>query len=119
MTKQEIERQQVEYVFGLTGGELADESWAGFAYWYEGVPEWAQEDFKGRQTHWATTTYRTVIALDQCYGFNPPTIEGWEFVRSYGHSGETECPLRNWDPDTESSPTYPEVCKVKGPDYCP
>lgn len=43
--EKDSERQQIEWLFSLTGGELWPESWNGFAYNYEGVPEWASTDF--------------------------------------------------------------------------
>lgn len=66
MTDAQIERTQVEQVFGLTGGELNDSPWGGFAYNYEGVPEWASEDFD-RETR-ASGEYVTVIEIGCSYG---------------------------------------------------
>src|ERR1700687_2704798 len=73
------ERQQVEYVFGLTGGELEDKplkftapntfvterSWL---YHYEGAPEWAIEDFED----YYNNSYLTLVETDCCYGSSAP-----------------------------------------------
>ena len=107
LTKQEqaIEREQVEWVFGLTGGELDDKpleftdesgkarSWR---YHYNGVPEWAESDFG---THdYFNVDYFTMVETDCCYGSAAPewlkTSDGKLYVRveQYTHSGEAECP---------------------------
>lgn len=108
------EREQVEHVFGLTGGELADRPWtggksvqeSGFSnapqrdtcerpwtrhYWYEGVPEYAESDF---DTY--AETYRTTV---ECALYGRPAVElfdadgaRWVFQQSFSHSGETQCP---------------------------
>lgn len=50
MTEEQIERQQIENVFRLGGGELHEpnaefpDEWDGIiAYWYEGAPDYAEE----------------------------------------------------------------------------
>ena len=97
-----IERQQIEAVFGLTGGELADDRWdvgdqtgtaRAYAYWYEGPPEWAAHEFTDRYD----VDYRTLICC--CLFGGPPEVLGddegaWSRVASYASSGETECPWR-------------------------
>lgn len=82
------ETQQIAEVFGLTGGELSDTPWVepdGFAsyWWYEGVPEWAEEDH-AVDSHEYRTSVRDIM-------FGTPTPEGWEHVASYRSSGECEC----------------------------
>jgi hypothetical protein len=98
-----IERQQVEWVFGLTGGELdskplvcADDDGAEhtYAYHYDGVPEYAASDYD--DVHSDNADYFTVVT-DCLYG-NPPdvliTSDGKRYaqVNAYMSSGETECP---------------------------
>lgn len=89
----DTERQEIEWVFMLTGGELNDAPWGGFAYNYDGVPEWAASDFDDRFDH----EYRTIIGCF-VYGSPPEQIvdaEGvWELRATFASSGEAECPLR-------------------------
>lgn len=86
------EREQIEWVFMLTGGELNDEPWNGFAYNYDGVPDWAASDFKDA----FDSEYRTVVG---CFIYGGPprqTIDAdgvWELRATFVSSGETECPM--------------------------
>lgn len=102
LTEKGIEREQMECVFRLGGGELhiADarfpDPWEEvFAYWYEGCPDYDEEDSKDYDYN-----YRTGLAYYNC-----PEIEGWELVRSFSTSGETECwrcgPGTDWDGSEE------------------
>lgn len=112
MDEAEAEKQQVEWVFGLTGGELADEPWVtakgedepdtahpvvSFRYWYEGVPDYSKDTFDD----WATEQYRTVVKDCSCLVPLPRTLisaEGkWELKATFTSSGETECPGRQDD----------------------
>jgi hypothetical protein len=92
-TERDIEREEVECVFGLTGGELADESWAGHKYWYEGIPDYAGEDFTDEYAE--EVRYRTIVC---CYLFSSPPekLESDEgsycLAKTYANSGETTCP---------------------------
>lgn len=106
----EIEREQIEWVFGLTGGELRFEPWtyevggkeSRFPYWYEGVPDYASGDFSDQYD--SGVEYRTVVT-QALYGAPPERIEsgsegqiedaGWLLQRMYHSSGETECPGRD------------------------
>ena len=112
-----IERQQVEWVFGLTGGELADEVWAnmtegrysdgegtgdfytfGDRYWYEGVPDYME---KGQYDFWGQQ--RTVLAFGGGYMDAPDPViwdgEGeWKLIATFNSSGESPCPYRDYDP---------------------
>jgi hypothetical protein len=114
----QVARQQVEQVFGLTGGELSDAAWlvldeAGteraYAYWYEGPPEWAAHDFADRYD----ADYRTVIGC--ClFGAPPATIEDdagtWTRVAGFVNSGEAECPWSQAD-DCDARAQRPcELC---------
>jgi len=103
--KYDVERAQVEEVFGLTGGELSDEPWTHtegdepwappvkFEYWYDDVPSYAEDD----HTDWSHSRYRTVVTCT-LYSGAPLVLrddEGtWRFVKAYTSSGETECPCR-------------------------
>lgn len=109
----QFEREQVEWVFGLTGGELEKEplkfngpgaitgrelefSWL---YHYEGYPEWAYEDFGSRRYEHDPGQYLTLIEAGVSYSSSAPDElhfpdgEVWFKVRDYTHSGETECPM--------------------------
>lgn len=102
------ERSQVEEVFGLTGGELADAPLRYFGatdvgpnrdplpthrwwarYWYEGRPDYLPTSHRGS---W--------ITLVECelYGSLPSRIQAhgrkWRKIARYASSGETECPGR-------------------------
>jgi hypothetical protein len=104
MTAEElaIERQQIEEVFRLGGGELASKPWEPFVpcessdedlqwslrvlgglsadaserttlpYWYEGVPEWAGRS-EFPHEHETGYDYRTVISCE-LYGRSPETL---------------------------------------------
>lgn len=110
----EIERERVEWVFGLTGGELSGEPWRvldvngapeNFPYWYHDVPEYAASDFPRHDA----VVRRTVIA-DCLYGDPPDVVidaddgDTWRKVKSYSNSGEAECPGRNPDDPDEGLP---------------
>lgn len=126
------EREQVEWVFRLTGGELETEPWEPWQqtesdvdgkplydairtptvhldgmrqtierYWYEGAPDYDEEhgDRSGG-------TFRTVVWPGGT--INAPQREYydsqgvWILVATFGSSGEVDCPLRDWDPDTRT-----------------
>lgn len=109
------EREQIGWVFGLTGGELSDVPWEhlhgadgashdalalhamwyDFAYWYEGAPEYSERDFDEFET------IRTVVA-QELYGVVPnwlvePDGSVWKRVGSFTSSGEAECPGKHED----------------------
>ena len=86
------EREQVENVYGLGGGELDDsgDNFGGYAFWYEGAPEYADEarDYDNE--------YRTVLMLGGGFLPNPEkTLEAdgqtWTFAANYMNSGESDC----------------------------
>lgn len=91
-SSEQQEKEQVEAVFHLGGGELEDESFAGYKYNYDGMPEYADigED--------PDYSYHTVIATGGGL-LSPPkkTLEDdgvvWELVETYTSSGETDCPV--------------------------
>lgn len=95
------ERSQIEYVFGLLGGELSDKPLVFWAkelgrdcvkyvkYWYEGAPEWSEEDLPAGARGGILRTLLHDLIL--------PSIleEGgiiWTRIVSYTGSGERECP---------------------------
>lgn len=134
--ERDLEREQIKWVFGLTGGELADKPWefeefhetlkhdanynfrtarepraGAFRYWYDGVPDYAEIRDKYSET------YRTVV-VDELFGAAPSAIRDgqgiWKKVRSFRSSGETECPGRQDEGDvTKDSASNGEYC-----DYC-
>lgn len=96
MTEEELEAERIMCVFGLGGGELSDEPWDGVCkYWYEGVPEYAEEFGSARYGSYDTDEdgnlweYRTAL-LNELYGYfdTPP---GWERLARYNNSGERDC----------------------------
>lgn len=149
MTKNEeaIERQQVEEVFGLTGGELEDEPWICWTqmesevdgeplygkneefhaqsfwewkerYWYEGPPEYVEREMQ-RQF---PGTLRTLV--------NPGGIitaphrelydgQGiWKLRETFNNSGEAECPARSYDFEARTDVEHGKIGIVKG-ERCP
>jgi hypothetical protein len=120
------ERYQVEQVFGLTGGELADEplkfraknnpaqeygdeedqSWL---YHYDGIPEWAGDDFPDQYD--SGVDYFTLVEIGCSYGSSAPawlTSTSGQFylqVKQYASSGECEC-------DGKYNPDGGSDCKV-------
>src|SRR3982751_2784057 len=95
-----IERESVEWVFGLTGGELDDKpvtyTYDGgegvFHYTFDGVPDYASSDFD--DLHSNDCDYFTAVTC-QLYGAAPDeiTVGGKRYtqVSSFVSSGETEC----------------------------
>lgn len=100
-------REQVEWVFGLTGGELNDKSLRyhktdedsdhqyGFAFYYDGVPSYARPDFEHLdENHY---DYFTAVSCE-LYGSSLDeliTVEDgklYKKLKVYTNSGETECP---------------------------
>lgn len=138
MTKQrteaDIERERIEWVFGLTGGELESERWdvwtpylwtdgttdprpemsaSGFAYWYEGCPDYCE---RAERQSWEETQARTVVVSGGGYlspadpwMADPSGV--WVRVAVYQSSGETECPGRHEDAGPQ---VRPEQCGEDG-----
>jgi hypothetical protein len=98
MKAADVARQQIEWVFGLTGGELSAGPWAGYAYWYEGLPSYAAQDYPDRFKE--GVEYRTVIHSG-LFSAPPTTLDGFAFVQSFSSSGECECPGQSEDGDSE------------------
>ncbi len=116
-----IEKERIEQVFGLTGGELETSPWKcqsrenpelsidrewSFAYWYEGVPEYAKRDFEDPHDG----CHRTVVT--ECvFGAPPAVLEDedgrWYRVQSYSSSGETQC---SWEGCEDAEENLP--CKI-------
>lgn len=106
MAEHDIEREAIECLFRLGGGELEDEPWGIYAYWYEGSPEYAaSEEQEGY-------VYRTVIA--HCLFSEPqPPEDGWERVAMY-QAGEADCWRDGAGTDAEiPSPDCP-LCEGDG-----
>lgn len=115
MTEEQIERQSVEEVFRLTGGELDDHKMTfidpdgktrSWKYHYDGVPDYATSDFKPLLYENGYTWF-TLVDVGVEYGYRAP--EWLKFpdgslalrVATYDNSGETECPIDN-DGDHEA-----------------
>ena len=125
MTEREaqIERECVEWVFGLTGGELMDRPWVVVTlrknpedadvsdeemgepytnpYWYSGVPKWVAREIPHQDVY----DFRTIVRCVSHGGayarlWDPFTNEAWELVETFTSSGETQCPLH----DVEDAP---------------
>lgn len=133
-------KAQVECVFGLGGGELADGPKDGFpfAYWYEGGPdymgraereaaEWCschgadgQDECPECNGH-GSYEVRTVIA-DCLYG-EPTLPAGWTKVQMFISSGEAECghcgPGTEWDgSEAQTKATPDSATGYKGDKAC-
>jgi hypothetical protein len=128
---EEIERERIEWVYGLTGGELADTPWRGFAgdesherdvepvaitraYWYEGIPDYCERSERERWTY----DTRAVTLITWGGGYLPYPKKWiadesgiWVKVACYTNSGETECPGRHED---EGPKVRPEQCGEDG-----
>ena len=119
-TEAEIERECVEEVFRLTGGELNDKPWVVFcdpelteedrlAYSYDGTPEWADE------ANDTDHTYVTVVS-DCSHGEEPEKLytkgSRYEQVQTFVSSGECECPFKhvNEDDVDEDDPSKTRPC---------
>lgn len=140
-----IERDQVVEVFGLGGGELEDEPVtfvSGFRekyneieetteyglkwrYHYDGPPEWADEDFDRDERNSASGDIFTLIDIGCEYGYRANRIlidsndRIYLHVATYDHSGERECPFREWDAENRTDVEDPPAkVTYKRCDYC-
>lgn len=91
-TDAEIERLQVECIYGLGGGELAEpDEWdGGPRYWFEGTPEETGMDLPlpdGFDP--ADGEYRCIVHPDGTYGLPSPP-EGWERIQLWNFA-ESDC----------------------------
>jgi hypothetical protein len=102
-----LERKRVQWVFGLTGGELADEPWQGHPYWYEGIPDYLENP---KDLYTSDVEYRTLVT--DCYGM-PGIRHGWEPIKTLSNSGETECPCKSEEDEREEDDTC-ELCEGDG-----
>jgi len=92
----DIEREAVEMVFGLGGGELhehnenfPDEWDERFQYWYEGKPDYLSLTELGANLD---TELRTAVC--NCLFGWPKEPPGWVQVMGCSSSGETTCDCR-------------------------
>ena len=102
-----LERERVECVFGLTGGELSDEQWQGYIYWYQGIPDYMEPP---KDLYTSGVEYRTLVA-DCLFGM-PEIKHGWELIEAFSNSGETECPCKSEEGAREAD----DVCPLCGGD---
>lgn len=110
LTEKEVERIQVECVFGLGGGELHiphprfPDEWDGsIRYWYEGPPEYYEAELR----HLGDEEYRT--AIQDCMYGQPDVPVGWKLIAQFRSSGERECwwcrPGTDWDKSEDQAQT--------------
>lgn len=117
-----IERERVEQVFRLGGGELESkpwyvftdpemEDWDQFLYHYDGAPEYYEDRDRDGDFH-------TVVS-DVLYGSEPKNLyeKGARYVKvaHFLSSGETECPLADED---SYGGDMDEVCAKRPCEYC-
>lgn len=140
-----FERFQVEEVFGLTGGELADKpiefisrrrnNWEELTGWerclwrysYDGAPEWATEDFGGRH-HYDHSDYFTLIETGLSYeSYAPeeiffPGAPIWtrHYLRARQYTGdrEVECNVE-WEAKDNGGNSLVGEGETKGMQRCP
>jgi hypothetical protein len=84
------EHEEVENVFNLGGGELEEGKFAGYAYWYQGAPDYADE------AHDYDNEYITVLVFGGGLLPTPSKTlehegEMWELSETYMSSGEADC----------------------------
>lgn len=135
-SEDDIEREQIEWVFGLTGGELEAEPWeyeefkeeseyrpaerpafryvkrphsSSFRYWYQDPPDYVdRRELASRDDY--NAVFRTAV-VNELYGPAPAALrdaEGiWQKVRSFRNSGETECPNREPQEDDDPADLIP------------
>lgn len=115
MSEQEarIEREQVEIVFGLGGGELEDKPWeyerpwadpmlgttpGRSRYWFSGCPDYVE---RHEREEWDWPSARTIIDFGYPDAPHPWLVDdegAWILVQIFYSHGEAECPYRTWDP---------------------
>lgn len=127
-----LERECVEWVFGLTGGELDDKpvkytydteyetgKHGTFLYTYDGVPEYAAGDY-GDLHGVNAPDYFTAVA---CCLYGMPaeeiSVDGHAFKRiaTYQSSGETECCCVGCDEDPFAGKACPYCERAPGEEH--
>lgn len=123
MDEASVEREKAEWVFGLTGGELADSPLeatvsyydasgthpATLHYWYEGAPGYlGRSDLRGADS-WDCLTTLTFGGgyLPHAYPWLVTDAGAYMLLGTFNNSGETECPGHN-APDVPG--VLPEQC---------
>jgi len=93
----QLERERIEWIFGLPLGTLHEPSidhpaeWDGFGFCYEGIPEWISEwEFECDHPGLCADDCMTVVT-DIAYGL-PSCPPGWVQLIYYTASGECACP---------------------------
>jgi hypothetical protein len=129
MTEQEarIEREQVEHVFGLTGGELSDRAWHYvaekvsqvdgkpftpanervpmdetsacrlFHYWYDGAPEYVASEYRNETREIRTVVCCALFGMPPAIMWDAATGDRWARIADFRSSGETGCPGQQED----------------------
>lgn len=99
-----IERQQVEIVFGLSGGELDSKPWTwtdavgnvqSLPWHYDGVPDYTVGDEFTHEDQ-MSGRFSTIVCIGDPYSGPDPRIPpGYRHVAFYSSSGEGDCPCHD------------------------
>lgn len=124
-----IERQQVEIVFSLGGGELADKPWVytdengveqTIPYHYDGVPDYTIGDEFGRDEE-VSGRFATIVCVGDVYsGPDPRVPPGWRRVAIYPSSGEADCYCNDAEEDVYTDDGRCPLCEYEndGEHHC-
>jgi hypothetical protein len=121
-----IEREQVEEVFRLGGGELSDAAWRvvreyvsevdgkpfakpgervaaddldmrDFRYWYEGAPGYVAHEYRNETRDLRTVVCCALFGMPPAIMWDASTGDRWARIADFRSSGETECPGQHED----------------------
>lgn len=112
--EEQLDRARCACLFGIDEGELGDEPWEGFAYWYEGVPEWAADDFSRDERNSPSGRYRTVIRPLLSGARDMRVPEGWHLAKLYNSAPERECAWCGPGTGNEDSRAECKLCEGDG-----
>ena len=112
LTETQLDRARCAALFGVDEGDLGDEPFDGHAYWYEGVPEWAEGHFSRDERHSPSGRYRTLIVA--CVDDKPTVPEGWRLVRLYHSASERDCAWCGTGTGNEASRSTCRLCEGDG-----
>lgn len=98
ITETEVDAADVQLMGLFASEELDGRKWElegrSFAYWYDGVPGFAEEDFEQARGH-----ERRTVLMETMFSEAPPTVTAengvtWTLLRTYSAGAERECPGR-------------------------
>lgn len=128
-TKAQIERSQIEAVFGLGGGELKKKPWRSKSknsegqpskwcrhHWYEGPPDYAtrENENAARELVGIDKDYEIRTAIEcRIFGASVPP-KGWTEINHYRSGGECDCPFCGHGTEWEGSESQAKA-KEKDP----